>query len=422
MKFGVLSRSYLNLESISWAECCSEGLFSLDEGLDTVVHVLGQLNLVAAESSHVGDIKDTVVSFGVLTVGTTDLNEVLVSDLLELVLVLLELGEVDVDGSAHAGSEVGGASGDVAEVSVVLELGDLLDLGGSDGETLEDLADVGALLHRDDSELILLVDPHKEGLGIVVEDTTGLGPFTLETAGLQVLVTTLEEEVVSDETVTLSVGHLGKGVVLSLELTFEGAESLDDLGLNLETLGSGDGGSEGVVGEVTGNTDTGGVDHRVLVSGEVGAGELVDVHGGEVLVGGLVAVVDFNDLVHEGSEVVVRLVGASIDTDAGVGPFGAGEDSLLEREAVLVLAVLALLPDVTGKALGEEGGCAGGEVGEVGDILGGLQVRSHHGAVDGALANLKRNRCKALSSTALAIVSPNASVERRNTILTLLDN
>lgn len=41
--------------------------------------------------------------------GTTDLDEVLVSNGLELVLVLLELGEVDVHGGSHAGTEVGGA-------------------------------------------------------------------------------------------------------------------------------------------------------------------------------------------------------------------------------------------------------------------------------------------------------------------------
>ena len=63
-----------------------------------------------------------------LAVGTADLDEVLVSDSLELVLVLLELGELDVDGGSHAGTEVGGAGRDVTEMRVVLELGNLLDL------------------------------------------------------------------------------------------------------------------------------------------------------------------------------------------------------------------------------------------------------------------------------------------------------
>jgi hypothetical protein len=45
--------------------------------------------------------------------------------------------------------------------------------------------DVSAWLHGDDSELILLINPHKEGLGIIVEDTSAFGPFTVKTASLQ---------------------------------------------------------------------------------------------------------------------------------------------------------------------------------------------------------------------------------------------
>ncbi len=60
---------------------------------------------------------------------TTDLDIVLISDGLELVLVLLEFGELDMHGGSHASTAVGGAGGDVAEVSVVLELGNRLNLG-----------------------------------------------------------------------------------------------------------------------------------------------------------------------------------------------------------------------------------------------------------------------------------------------------
>ena len=70
----------------------SERLLCLDKCLDSIVHVLSQLDFVAAKSSQVGNIEDTVVSFSVLAVGTTDLNVILISDSLELVLMLLELG------------------------------------------------------------------------------------------------------------------------------------------------------------------------------------------------------------------------------------------------------------------------------------------------------------------------------------------
>ena len=133
---------------------------------------------------------------------------------------------------------------------VVGETSDLLDAGGGTAESLEDLSDVGTVLHGDDTELVLLVDPDEESLGVVVEDTTSLRPLALETARLEVLVTALEKEVVSDELVALGGGHGGKGVVLTLKLTSEGAQGGDNLLLDLTSLLGSNGGTERVVGEV----------------------------------------------------------------------------------------------------------------------------------------------------------------------------
>jgi hypothetical protein len=107
-----------------------------------------------------------------------------------------------------------------------------------------------------------------------------------------------------------------------------------------------------------------------------------------VLISGLVAVVSLNNLVHEGSEIVVRFVGTSVHTDTRVGPLSSREDCLLESESVLVLSVLALLPDVLGEALGEEGAGAGGEVRHALDVGGGLEVLAHHGSVDFAVSKV----------------------------------
>ena len=369
---------------------CSESLLSLDHGLDTVVHVLDEIDLGAAESAEVGDVKDAIISLGVLTVGTADLDVVLVSDSLELVLLLGELGELDVHGSAHASAEVGGARGNVTKMLVVGELGLLLNLGSSDGEALEDLTDVGARLHGDDAELILLVNPDEESLGVVVEDATGLRPVALETARLEVLVATLEEEVVLDELVLLSLSHAGERVVLALELTVESAEGRDDLGLNVETLLLGDGGTERVVSQVAADTDSSGVDHPVLIRREVGALELTVVHVGDVLVRGRVLVVLGDDLVEKRSESVEALVAAGVHADAGVGPLAAREDALLESVAIWVLPVLASIPDVTGQDLGEERWGARGEVRELGDLGGEDEVAAHHLAVglDSAVRHL----------------------------------
>jgi len=55
-----------------------------------------------------------------------------------------------------------------------------------------------------------------------MEDTTGLGPFTLKSARLEILVTTLEKEVISNELLAVVLSHVSKGEVLTLKLTVEG--------------------------------------------------------------------------------------------------------------------------------------------------------------------------------------------------------
>jgi len=163
----------------------SEGLLLLDHSLDTVVHILNEVLLRAAETSLVGDVVGGIGGLGVLTVNTSDLYVELVGDGLELIPLLGELGESDVDGGAEGGSEVGGAGGDVAEVVVVGELGVLLDVSSSAGKSVEDGVDVSTWLHGDDTKLILLINPDKESLVVVVEDTSAFGPFAVETERLQ---------------------------------------------------------------------------------------------------------------------------------------------------------------------------------------------------------------------------------------------
>merc|ERR1719374_485507 len=76
--------------------------------------------------------------------------------------------------------------------------------------------------------MVLLVDPDQEGLGIVVPDTLGIGPVAGHTgAGEEGRHGLVEEEVIVDQLILLGVGHLGKRVVLTLELTLEAGEGID---------------------------------------------------------------------------------------------------------------------------------------------------------------------------------------------------
>ena len=139
---------------------------------------------------------------------------------------------------------------------IVSKAGLLLDLCSGDRESLEDLTDVGTLLHGDDTKLVLLIHPDEEGLSIVVEDTTSLGPVVLKTAAFKIFVTTLEEEVILNKLVLFCVSHRSEGVVLALEFASEGVEGRDDLGLNLTALLGRDTSAQGVISEVTGNANS----------------------------------------------------------------------------------------------------------------------------------------------------------------------
>ena len=57
------------------------------------------------------------------------------------------------------------------------------------GKSLKDTLDISSLLHGDNSELILLIDPDQESLGVIVEDTTTAGPVSVEVASLEESVT-----------------------------------------------------------------------------------------------------------------------------------------------------------------------------------------------------------------------------------------
>jgi hypothetical protein len=81
----------------------------------------------------------------------------------------------------------------------VSEVADGLDGGGGAAESVEDFGNTGTLLHGDDSELVLLVDPDEERLGLVVENSTTTGPVTVEVASGEETVSLLEKEVVLDQ-------------------------------------------------------------------------------------------------------------------------------------------------------------------------------------------------------------------------------
>ena len=57
-----------------------------------------------------------------------------------------------------------------------------LEMSNSSAESVENFNDTSILLHGDDSELILLVNPDQESLSVIVEDTSARWPVSIEVA------------------------------------------------------------------------------------------------------------------------------------------------------------------------------------------------------------------------------------------------
>ena len=70
------------------------------------------------------------------------------------------------------------------------------------------------------------------------------------------------------------------------------------------------------------------------------------IHGTDMFVVGAMTMVGLDNSIHEWSEVIVTLMGTSVDADTRIGPLTAREDGLAEGKAVLILAIFALLPNL----------------------------------------------------------------------------
>ena len=271
---------------------------SLNEDVDE-----GGLGL--SKSVSVGDIPGATSGGGVDSSGTTGLELESATNLLE-VLSGGKVGELDHGTSSKTGSAVGRAGEDETEMFVVHEVvsvggEDILDGSGGVGESDEDGFDVVTLLHGDDSHVILLVNPDEEVHGIVVEDTSGVGPVATTSGGEKEGGIGFLEEVTSrSELLLLGFGHTvglssvgsgsTEGEVISLELTLHGEKSLDDESLDFTSL------VEGVAGgkseSSNGSSGSASSGENVVASGvNLGGRDVGGVHVGRVAGVGRIAVV-----------------------------------------------------------------------------------------------------------------------------------
>ena len=111
------------------------------------------------------------------------------------------------------------------------------------------------LLHGNDTELILLIDPGEEGLGSVVEDASALRPVTLHTSSDQVFVARDKEEVVINQLLSVFLGHAQEREVASSQLTRELAKCTLHQSLDSQPLFLGDSRGQAESVNAASNTD-----------------------------------------------------------------------------------------------------------------------------------------------------------------------
>jgi len=238
-------------------------LIFLPESVDSINHDLDQLDLRVSKTVLVGDVISASSLATRFSTGSTGLDTELFTASLELVNRFLgPAREVNVNRGTHASSKIGWAGVDVSVLLresihlTRLSLDRGFNCSNSAGKTFKDTLDITTLLHGNDTGLVLLIDPQKEGLGSIVEDTTALWPVTLHTGNGKVTVSIDEEEVVINELLANSLVHASEWVVSTSKISSELGKSAAHQLLNVNTLLLGDSGGKTESINVTSNTDT----------------------------------------------------------------------------------------------------------------------------------------------------------------------
>ena len=111
---------------------------------------------------------------------------------LEFVFIGSKFRKCDMYRGPQGSSKIGRARSDITQLGAVGKLRILFNNGTSRCKSGKHGTDVSSLLHRNDSELIFLVNPDKERLFIVMENASALGPVSIEATGVQESVSFLE--------------------------------------------------------------------------------------------------------------------------------------------------------------------------------------------------------------------------------------
>merc|ERR1712227_998710 len=212
------------------------------------------------------------------------------------------------------------------------------------GKSLKDTLDISTLLHGDDSQLILFIDPYKEGLSIIVEDTTTLRPVSLHTSNSKISISRDKQEVIINKLLSNLLIHSSKWVICTSKITTECSSSTLHEAFNSKTLFLGD--SRRQTKSVNGatNTDSGRVDRNIRSNVTL---DLSSIHVRGVSRISRDSMVFLDDWIKHWSKVLIGVPITSIDTTMLVIKLNSTSNGLDQSESrSLGLDSLQFLPFV----------------------------------------------------------------------------
>jgi hypothetical protein len=167
--------------------------------------------------------------------------------------------------------------------------------------------------------------------------------------------------VILNQLLSLSLSHFIERIVGTSEVTCKTLKSLNNAFLNLKSLFISDTRTKRVTVEVSTNSDTCTLNHRCIFLRERRSYKLSCIHIWCMLICFLVFMIVGYDKIEEILKLVVRIVATSVYTNAWVCVFASREDSLLEREAILVFLVSIFSPNLFGEVLHQRRFCSSRE-------------------------------------------------------------
>ena len=210
----------------------------------------------------------------------------------------------------------------------------------------------------DDTKMIFFINPNKEGLLLVVEDTTSGGPITAGIGSLEETVTFFEEEMILNKLSLNFFGHSLKRVIGSSKFII-GKLFKDALNLlfHISVIGFSKAGIEGISLKRATTTNTGGIDElsfRIKIREEMSFA-FTEIGSGLFLRWTKTIVVFLNDGIKEGLEEGVCFSIGSINTNTRIKIGDTGLNDIQESCTKFGLLILELIDNFLAQMLLEEG-------------------------------------------------------------------